>query len=136
MEKPSIAMEGEREYAGLYSAYEHEVMANQMGAQTFAHTATQTETILKTRFMERHGNEDVVQVTAYSFDTASRVDFIPVFGGDGRMHSVPVHWTEYIPLERVSNVKMTSARTLQASEANAEDIAKRFLYHGMAAWVL
>lgn len=136
MEKTSIAMEGEREYAGLYSAYEHEVMANQMGAATFAHTATQTETILKTRFVERSGNDDVVQVTAYSFDTTPRVDFIPVFGGDGRMHSVPVHWTEYIPLERVSNVKMTSARRLQESETNMEDMAKRFLYHGMAAWVL
>ena len=136
MEKPSIAMEGEREYSGLYSAYEHEVMANRMGAETFAHTATQTETILKTRFMERTGNEDVVQVTARSYDTTPRVDFIPVFGGDGRMHSVPVHWTEYIPLERVSNVKMASAQSVQALETNAQEMAKRFLYHGMAAWVL
>jgi hypothetical protein len=29
---------------------------------------------------------------------------VEVFGGDGRMHAVPVPWTEYIPVSRNSNV--------------------------------
>ena len=28
-----------------------------------------------------------------------RVEFVHVFGGDGRSHAVPVEWIEYIPVQ-------------------------------------
>ena len=32
------------------------------------------------------------------------IDYIPVRGGDGRIHGVPVQWTEYIPIQGVRNI--------------------------------
>ena len=65
----------------------------------FAHKETKTDVILKTVFQNKVQNQDVVAVTAHSFDTIQRVEHVTVMGGDGHFHSVPVHWVEYIPLE-------------------------------------
>ena len=52
--------------------------------------------------MQKDGAADKVKVVAYSYNAVPRVAHISVFGGDGRMHDVPVPWTEYIPLTRTS----------------------------------
>ena len=93
-------------YARNYTDYEAECAVNGMGFAIFAHSASATPAILKTEFMGKDGRSDELGVTAYSFRTEDRVDFVPVFGGDGRMHSVPVPWVEYIPVERKSTVKL------------------------------
>lgn len=82
-----------------FNCFEHEVVANRFDPRRFAHKDTQTDVILKTSCQSKVGNQDVVGVTAHSYDTVSRCDFVPVLGGDGHFHDVPVHWIEYIPLE-------------------------------------
>jgi hypothetical protein len=37
------------------------------------------------------------------------VDFIPVHGGDGHWHDVPVPWDDYIPLEATNNFFIATA---------------------------
>ena len=83
----------------LFSSLEHEIMANQLGSSRFTPTNARTETILKTRCLSSSAAADTVEVSAYSYATADRVDFVPTLGGDGRIHPVPVPWIEYIPVD-------------------------------------
>lgn len=83
---------------------EHEVMANKYNPLIFAHAKTDTEVILKTKFLKDNNGADIVQVTAHSFNAIEHVDVIPKLGGDGRMHGVPVKWYEYKPLENSQNI--------------------------------
>lgn len=103
-EKPSSVFEPIEKYHSNYTYYDYEVLANAIGVQKFAHPNSVTEVILKARHMFSNNQTDCVQITANSYAGESRLDFIPVFGRDGRMHSVPVPWVEYIPLENVSNI--------------------------------
>ena len=85
-----------------YTEYNYEMIANKIGADKFAHERSATTPILKTELVKRSKGFDTVAVTAYSYSAEPRTDFVPVLGGDGRMHSVPVFWTEYVPLQKTT----------------------------------
>ncbi|MDE6188914.1 MAG: hypothetical protein K2G37_01340, partial [Clostridia bacterium] len=93
-------------YPRNYTSYEAEYAVNKLGQQLFENKLSQTKAILKTAFVKKDGNTDEVKVTAHSFNTQQRVELVPKLGGDGHMHNVPVHWTEYIPVQRDSSVKL------------------------------
>ena len=105
---PLYKMQKPREfiYKDVYqrncTSYETEAAANRFSPSLFAHQDTKTQTILKTQFVQKDGLADRVRVNAYSYDAIPRVAYIPVLGGDGYTHNVPVPWTEYIPLSRTS----------------------------------
>lgn len=82
-----------------YSMKECEALANAADRRYTVHPDTKTPAILKAAFVEHRNDADTVCVTAYSYDIEERMDFIPVHGGDGRYHDVPVPWKEYLPLE-------------------------------------
>ncbi|HCZ24285.1 MAG TPA: hypothetical protein DHV05_05480, partial [Acholeplasmataceae bacterium] len=42
----------------------------------------------------------------YGYRTEPRVDYVQKMGGDGRFHTIPVNWAEYIPLENESKVEI------------------------------
>ncbi|MBE6618309.1 MAG: hypothetical protein E7626_00830 [Ruminococcaceae bacterium] len=104
-----------------YTQYNYEMIANKMDARVFAHERTATESILKTVLVERTDTSDTVEVTAHSYAGEPRTDFVPMLGGDGKMHLVPVYWTEYIPLSRSTNitVKNIGLTTTQYSQKTA-----------------
>ena len=85
-----------------FTEYNYETVANKMGAEKFAHPASATDAILKTELIKRGRGGDTVAVTAYSYSAHPRTDFVPVLGGDGRMHSVPVPWIEYLPEQKTT----------------------------------
>lgn len=87
-----------KEYRRNYTSYEAESVVNKFSKKLLSHPDSKTESILKTQFIEKDGLSDKVEVTAYSYDTKERVDFISKLGGDGRLHAVPVPWIEYIPV--------------------------------------
>ena len=93
-------------YPSNYPAPEAEVLANRFPRSVFAHEDSKTESILKVVPVYKKGASDSVSVTAYSFDAVDRIDYVSVFGGDGRYHAVPVPWVEYIPLERTSDMAL------------------------------
>lgn len=109
IEEPCAALEPPEEYDANFTYYEHEVMANAIGYDHFVHEDSSTEAILKTKLSNKQGGTDEVAVTAYSYATAERIDLIPVFGGDGRFHDVPVPWVEYLPRERTSIMHVSPA---------------------------
>lgn len=88
------------------SFWEQESIANYHGEGKFAHPDSITRNILKTDVVERENGESVVAVTAHGFEGVDRVDYEEVYGGDGEWHSVPVPWTEYLPVERTSEMRL------------------------------
>ena len=126
VEEPCAALESIEEYDANFTYYEHEVMANAIGYDRFAHAESATKAILKTKLSAKRKDGDEVAVTAYSYATAERVDFVSMLGGDGRFHNVPVHWTEYLPRERTSMMRVSPAA----------DAKEGTCFHGMVATAL
>lgn len=108
-------------YDTNFTQYEHEVLANTIGESAFAPRDARTRSILKTT-ASKSGESDRVTVTAHSYVTADRVEFVSTFGGDGRFHLVPVNWVEYIP---VSN---TSVMTVSRDRQDTNSVYKHGLY--------
>ena len=93
------------------SFWEHEALANYHGEEKFQHPSCVTRNILKTRVVRRDEGESTVAVTAYGHRGIERVDYEEVYGGDGKWHDVPVPWTEYLPVDRTSNMCLTERGT-------------------------
>ena len=101
--------------------WEHESFANHIGAASFAPAAAITPCILKAT--PRAPDADAyaspadpppagtrqIDVVAHAFRGEDRVDEVPVWGGDGRRHLVPVHWTKYIPVSRTRTLTVRDA---------------------------
>lgn len=81
---------------------ETESAANSHNVNLFKHPETRSGVILKSDFLKKDPDCDVCNITAYSFKGIDRVQYVPVLGGDGRTHQVPVHWVEYIPIQKVT----------------------------------
>ena len=89
------------------SYWEHEAMANYLGQEQFAAPNCVTDCILKTSLASRQDGISQVMITAYGFRAANRVDYVSVWGGDGRCHNVAVEWQEYLPVEKSSYIELT-----------------------------
>ena len=97
---------------GRASAFwEHEAVANYHGEGKFKHPNCITRSILKTQVVQRDDGESTIAVTAYGYRGEKRVDYKEVYGGDGRWHEVPVPWTEYLPVQRTSNMYLSERGT-------------------------
>ena len=86
------------------SFWEHEMLVNFCGDDQFEHPACITQNILKTQVLEQHDGGSLLQVSAHGFRGETRVEVVPVFGGDGKMHMVPVEWIEYLPVVQENKV--------------------------------
>lgn len=92
----------EKEYKSNISSYEHESLANSFDINLLRPDRATTPSILKTNLLRKQGIADSVQITAHAFEAQRRVSYVPVRGGDGYIHNVPVFWLEYIPVEKQS----------------------------------
>ena len=103
------------------SFWEHEAIANYHGEEAFRHPASVTRNILKTEVVSRQDGVSRVAVTAHGFRGEERIDYVPVCGGDGCIHDVPVEWTEYLPVAHTREVSVEEGgqptRTPGAAEA-------------------
>jgi hypothetical protein len=133
LEEPSPSLDEIEDYDTNYTYYEHEVMANKIGYGKFVNERSNTQAILKTSKISKGENEDVVTVTADSYQTVERVDFIPVLGGDRRMHAVPVPWLEYFPVRNAVNMKVVKADDSDSIEKIKSEMANGTHYHGLFA---
>lgn len=84
------------------SCYEHESIANTFDKSILQHPDTCTNVILKTQLVERLGDADKLRIDAHSFRGVKYVEYVSVYGGDGRYHQVPVEWIDYVPLVQES----------------------------------
>jgi hypothetical protein len=130
VEEPCASLEDVEDYDCNYTVYEHEVMANVLGQCRFAHEGSATEAILKVNHASKRAGSDLVSVTALSYSAHDRVEYVPVRGGDGRIHAVPVYWTEYLPLTKTTQMSVSP----MGSGENHQPASARF--HGMEASAL
>lgn len=87
-------------YDSYVSFYEHERVVNMMNVTDFKHPLSVTRDILKTTTVKSKDHCDTIKVTAYGYRSEERIDYVQKFGGDGRSHTIPVHWTEYLPVQK------------------------------------
>lgn len=128
IEEPCESLDGYEAYETNYTYYEHEVMANALDYKSFVHEQSCTEAILKTETVNTAKGNDVVAVTAYSYVGVDRIDYIPVKGGDGNYHNVPVPWIEYVPVSKTSHIVVSN-------ELSPNDYTT-VCYHGMGAGIM
>lgn len=112
-------------YDSYVSFYEHEHIANAMNATEFKHPLSATPNILKTSVVKSGEFCDTIRVTAYGYQTFNRTDYIPVMGGDGRSHMVPVNWVEYLPVSQSTDVNVNVVGE-EKEETYAEKFKKAF----------
>ncbi|QCE34522.1 hypothetical protein FAI40_03730 [Acetobacteraceae bacterium] len=93
-------------YAKQPCAWEHEAVANDYGERAFAHPESKTRNLLKTALPQAGEAGQKMQVTATGYKSVARVTFIPVFGGDGKFHQVPVPWDEYFSVAKNSEFEI------------------------------
>ncbi|CCV63593.1 conserved hypothetical protein [Alteracholeplasma palmae J233] len=94
-------------YDSYVSFYEHESVVNHMNENEFKHPLSTTPNILKTTVNKSKDYKDTITVTAYGYETHNRVDYFTKLGRDGRMHTIPVHWTEYIPVSKDTPIEIS-----------------------------
>jgi hypothetical protein len=96
-----------KEESSRSAFWEHESLANYYGDSCFEHPQCITQNILKTRCVRRDAaGGATVEVTAYGFRGIERVEYVPVYGNDGKWHNVPVEWVEYLPVEKTSAMEL------------------------------
>jgi hypothetical protein len=120
-ERPVHSLKPIPDYSQLYSLKESEALANAVDRSYVVHPDTKTQAILKSSFVRSENGIDETCITAYSYDIEQQVEFVSVYGGDGRYHNVPVQWDLYLPLE-MSNTFYISANELAE---NRSVIARR-----------
>ncbi len=91
-------------YARKSCFWEHEAIANYHGEAKFKHPNCVTRSILKTASKIEDDGSQCVRVTASGYSSVERVDYVPVRGGDGRSHKVPVNWDEYYDVQHASDM--------------------------------
>lgn len=123
------------EYESHNTMYEAEVLANSMEPSLFKHPDSKTEAILCAHLAQKRDNEDVVEISAHSFDAEELVEIVPMLGGDGRMHNVPVHYWNYIPLE---NQTLVSVSSIAEEKDTKQDSYKgdSAIRHGLLAKIM
>lgn len=88
------------------SFWEHEALANFWGQDRFKHPSCVTDCILKTEQSQRLGDDSTITVYAYGYRSEQRVEYVSRWGGDGKLHRVPVYWDEYLPVTGQGQIQM------------------------------
>lgn len=102
--------------------WECEAIANYMGEDFFKHPDCITQNILKTRLKERNDSGDAtVEVTAFGFRGVTHVYYDPVYGGDGKLHNVPVEWIEYLPVSNQTDIGILEMEGLSRDNYSSGD---------------
>lgn len=115
-------------YETNMTSFEHEAMANCFDRRLLKHSDSVTDAIMKTRFIEKIDNADIVEIDAHSFYKIAHTDYIPRHGGDGRTHLVPVLWYEYLPL--INTTKMIiKENEITRNEYNVRSQQEGFIHN-------
>lgn len=96
--------------------WEHESLANYLGENRFRHPLSVTRNILKTRVVGRSGDVAKVEVSASGFRTVGRTEYVPVTALNGRTYIVAVHWDEFLPVTRTSEIHASERSGMSLAE--------------------
>ena len=134
-EEPCYSLREPYADASNYTGYEHESLVNALGQGRFAPRDAATESILKTDFSAKNAKTDLITVTAHAFAAFDRLDLVPMWGDDGKLHNVPVPWVEYVPTERRSDVAVVATGQSEREFRNApQTLPSGVHFHGLYAY--
>lgn len=111
--------------------WEHEAMANLFGDDVFQHPDAITRSLLKTTSTRVAPSVHAVDVTAHGYGGIARVDYVPVRGGDGNVHAVPVHWTEYYGVQARRGMLIGVVETDHSGSADTQNAALQQAWNGL-----
>ncbi len=117
-------------YERNYTSYEEEVLANAFDPNIFKHPNAITSSILKAYFVNKYNGADLISIHAFAFKGVDRIDYVPVLGGDGHTHNVPVPWIEYIPVE---NTTLMVVRSFDGTKADFDSVRSNPLFQNFVA---
>ena len=80
------------------SFWEHEALANFWGEGHFMHPDCVTKCVLKTECQQTQDGKITIKVRANGYRSVERVTYIDRWGSDGKLHTIPVYWDEYLPV--------------------------------------
>ena len=98
-------------YEAYHTKYEQESIANRFDKRNFVDPNSKTDAILKAKFIQKSGNSDIINVEGHTYDKIKHTEVFHKMGGDGRMHSIPVDWYEYLPLTKTTQIELTSVNS-------------------------
>lgn len=107
--------------------WEHESIANYLGEDVFRPSGCTTRCLLKTSVESRSNGSSRIRVTANGYRGIDRIDMVRIHGGDGKDHDVPVHWTEYMPVEAAHFVSVKEHSTDTSQSLYPEECRRRSL---------
>jgi hypothetical protein len=110
------------------SDWENEVMANYIGEDRFKHPESVTENIVRAYSRSTGSSTSLVDVVGHGYAGVPRVDFIPVLGGDGNLHSVPVEWIEYIPVTQQATLMVGAVKPSILDQDEGDDAEMRNIW--------
>lgn len=132
-ESPAAAYAEKQVSDRCFGDYEHEVMANRVGG-ALVPDGCATKVIYKTEHLSSENGADRVGVLAWGYTAIPRLDFVPVLGGDGEFHGVPVHWIEYDYVQKESEMLVLPADYSEREYRSAADGGAFF--HRMTAKII
>lgn len=97
------------------TTYEHEIIANSYTHDEFRPKNCDTQYIIKDSGCIKDKSYDRVKITSYGYKQIPKVDMIPVLGGDGDMHLVPVEYFIYEPVKSSYNLSVTNTNIKQSN---------------------
>ena len=115
--------------------WEYEATANYLGDSRFKHPASVTRNILKVNGISRSNDTGHAQVCAYGFRNEKHTDYIEKFGGDGKFHTVPVKWLEYLPVQRQSTLDVQEKPGCDELQCRANCTAAEIFRREMLAFL-
>ena len=121
-EKRTMSLRSEKSWDSSF--WEHEGIANAIGQENFRHPESVTENILKTSASGSGATKNVT-VTAHGYEGVPRTDIIPMLGGDGNMHPVPVHWIQYIAVSQDTTMVVGAVtNNVHDNDSDDEELTK------------
>ncbi|QSB07516.1 hypothetical protein JS510_00045 [Mycoplasma tauri] len=84
--------------------FEYERRIASLDGNLFKHPLVKTRHISKTKYIGQNNGSDRVLVSDFGYDIIDRIEYVTVYGRDGKMHNVPVPWQEYIRYDRSSEI--------------------------------
>lgn len=121
--RPLHKIYGKREKEA--SNWEAEALLNYYGDSRFKTPQFKTDSILKANVINRDDEGTEIEATAHGFYTEPRVSYVPMYGGDGNWHQVPVEWEEYLPISNTTTL-MVREYDCPEREINSKGFAKEF----------
>jgi len=98
--------------------WEHEAIAHHIGEERLRSAACATKCMMRASVVRLDSGGETVRVTAHGYRAVPRVELVSVGGGDGRVHEVPVHWTEYVPDAKTTIMRMRAMPPEQSGAAS------------------